>query len=486
MTRAPAHVSAFKSLAAFLRQAALSADRFDDALVLATLYGRLQWDNISGQFSDDPLEVALFDRWQHEFTAKLTPAKETDTICHVLSELYTHGGHSRLFRMLVGGLSDSGLTQHAIITERAKEEALALVPQNCPIRVLSGSASERAKAVYASAMTAQAMLLQTHPYEIGAALAARAVRRDGGRVLFLNHADHVFSFGPGTSETVLEICGTGWRTTHERRAAENQHFMGLPIARSDTAPIPLRVDRDGTILSIGSSAKYQPSDTLNFPEFLSTLLDRVPNRAVIIGPDPVKDPWWQPLIERHADRIEMPGIQPFDRIAAEFSRAACYIDSFPMDGGTIFSEALLNGVPIFGPNRDCNLGISPADKLRCVGTDQLLDDVTAYLGGGDLPAQQADVQEQICTEFTETDSVRRVLKALKGEAVPLPPVLVELSNRGPDYNAENWMSNGRLTVPKRLWKRLSVRAKLRVWRGLGAVDIDKDTRQNLRRRLIAG
>ena len=102
MTGAPAHVTAFNALAAYLRQTALQAKRFDDALVLATLYGRLHWDNISGKFADDAFEIELFDRWQHEFGARPAFAEQNTSICHVLSELYTHGGHSRLFCVLFG------------------------------------------------------------------------------------------------------------------------------------------------------------------------------------------------------------------------------------------------------------------------------------------------------------------------------------------------------------------------------------------------
>ena len=82
-----------------------------------------------------------------------------------------------------------------------------------------------------------------------------------------------------------------------------------------------------------------------------------------------------------------------------------------MDGGTVFSEAIMNRLPAFGLNRKSALGISPADRLRYDGLDPSVGNISTYLQISDYPTDHAVVQNQICSEFSNTAVAARVLKS---------------------------------------------------------------------------
>lgn len=477
------------ALSSFLRSEALNAGTFNDALVCASLYGRLHWDNISGFFGDDELEAKLLDRWQDEFSGQPVQKKSDDLPqkwMFVLTQVYAGGGHSRLFRQLYTGLAPHGVAPSLIVTHRAGSDVLKALPDQLASKdVLKGSPANRARTLYTRLLDADVVVLLNNPDDIGAALAVRALHQTGKRVLFVNHADHVFSFGPGAADAVLEICATGWKTTAERRTAHSQCFMGIPLVSGAEERNPIRSNTTGPILSIGGPGKFKPSASLNFPSFLDQLLRQVPNDVVLIGPSK-KDDWWDAVSRAHPGRIHLMGVQPPETVQSEFRRASCYVDSFPMDGGTVFSEAIMNGLPAFGLNRNSALGISPADGLRCDGVDQLVGNITTYLQGGDYPADLEAVQNQIRSEFSNTAVAARVYDAASGTYTPLPDNLHALGNRGPDYNADTWRDSGRLFVPKRAWRKLALGARLRMLGRVGKLGLSSGVARELRRRILLG
>ena len=68
--------------------------------------------------------------------------------------------------------------------------------QGVVFTLIRGDETERARAVVRAGLSADCVILHIHPDDIGAAIAAAALRRAGVRVLFVNHADHSFAFAP--------------------------------------------------------------------------------------------------------------------------------------------------------------------------------------------------------------------------------------------------------------------------------------------------
>lgn len=484
-----AYLKDLNALSTFLKVESLSMKNFNDALVCASLYGRLHWDNISGYFGDDEFERMLFEKWEEQFHHGPQASyrnEQKGKWCHILTQAYPTGGHSRLFRRLSNGLADRDIEQSLIIARKSSRKVLKSLPSYfTSTTVLFGNAASRARATYAQARKADVVLLHNHPDDIGTALAARALQRDGTQVLFVNHADHVFSFGVGACDLVLEICATGWKTTLERRAPKAQSFMGIPMTSASVKAPERQSDRSGPILSIGGPGKYRPSSKLSFPNFLAELLEAVPNDVVLIGPSP-REEWWRPLLEKFPLRIHLLGIQPPEVLEKEYRRASCYVDSFPMDGGTVFTEAVLSGLPSFSLNSEAALGISPADALRCTGPKELVSALASFLNGGTYPFEIEAVRELIEKDFTNEATVERVIRAAHGDAVPLPDYLIKLGNRSPDYNAVNWHAGSQLHIPKRAWRKFSLKTKFHIFRKAERLEISPINARLLKRRIAFG
>jgi hypothetical protein len=475
-----------EEISSMLRTEVLGASHFDSALVLASLYGRLHWDNISGFFSDEELEQALFERWKSEFKAFKGQDRGDGSWCHLVTRAYASGGHTRLLRQLANGLDDVGIPQSLIVSQKvAKKTSKTLSKPLRNVRVMSGNLAQRARGCFAAGQAADVVLMHIHPDDIVAALAARALRQSGKKVLFVNHADHVFSFGPGAADAVLEICATGWKTTQQRRHALAQHFMGIPITSEREKMPPEREVREGPILTIGGPGKYQPSSELNFSRFLQDLLNKVPNDAVLIGPTG-NEAWWADLRDKFPKRVHFKGVLPPDEVKREYLKASCYVDSFPMDGGTTFSEAMMQGVAAFGLNRQSALGISPADGVRCNSEKDLYIEVSDFLSGGEFPKKVRLARQEIATELSTEGTVRRVQASSQGQGADLPASLSSLGNRSIDYNAESWKAAGRLQLPKRLWRKLPISTRIRLMHQVRQTSLSKETLRALRKCILFG
>ncbi|MEP2717121.1 hypothetical protein [Pseudophaeobacter sp.] len=467
-------------LSVMLRTAALQATTLNDALRFAKLYGRLHWDNISGHFGDEALEDALHKRWAGAFPATKQPALEGITHLHVASRVYGQGGHSRLLRYVSKGLAPYG-RQALVLTDSRKTNDLSGMPSS--ILKLSGDPAARVSALVAAAAQAEAVLLHIHPDDIGAALAARILRSQGKKILFVNHADHVFSFGAGAASAVLEICATGWKTTKTRRQAVAQSFMGIPIVENSRKPEQWTGNRTGAIVSMGGGGKFQPSDKLSFPKLLAELLPRVPNKVVLIGPS-AKDPWWRAVAEAFPDRIELRGVLPFQEVEEILKGCACYVDSFPLDGGTAYPQTAALGVPCFGLNAAEAPGVSPTDRLRFQSQEQLEEGLVAYLTGGDYPFDQDGVISTILQDFSAEAVSKRVLSALRGDCIGLPNYLGFLGQRSSDYNAKRWIDEKTLHLPKRIWKGLSFASRKKLLSKISKSDLSALVKKKLRQRIF--
>ncbi|EBA17964.1 hypothetical protein RSK20926_19537 [Roseobacter sp. SK209-2-6] len=475
------------ALSDFLRAETLAAASLKQALVLGRLYGRLHWDNISGFFSDDSLEAELFKRWQDELTRK--PVRKNSPHrgwVHVLTRVYPAGGHTRLFRTLAAGLAKSGIPQTALLTQRSPKEAMAkLPPELTQTEVLAGSASRRAQQIYSRCCQAEVVLLHNHPDDLGAALAARALQEEGVRVLFVNHADHVFSYGPGACDAVLEICATGWKTTAQRRKAKAQQFMGIPVVPREHSVPEKAGSRDGPILSIGGGGKFLPNGDLSFPRFLEKLLPKISNDVVLIGPS-AKEDWWKPVQEKFPDRLHLMGVQPFEVLKEQFEHASCYVDSFPLDGGTAFPEAVMAGLPAFALNKDAAPGVSPTDALRQATMEEVVESISKFLNGGEYPNDLKSVRQRILHDFSYEAVTERVLEAAKGRISDPPEYIMKLGNRSSDYNAWRWKAEGHCHIPKRIWRQLSPVCRVRLYQAISDLPLTQASMQTLKKRVLLG
>ncbi len=340
-----------------------------EMVAAAVMYGRILWGNHIGIYRDDFFESHIFSngKWNG-----ITPVVGK-RILHVISKPYATGGHTRLMERLF---------------EFAPEESSVLVTQSCASSDnLRGGVASRAifseqgfsiREMAAYMAGCQQVCLHINPNDIKAAVAARIAKEYFGvHVVFVNHADHVFSYGYAAADVIAEVSGFGVQLSalHARGLSS---FLGIPLAVQDFPQVgrPQGV----RILSAASPLKYEPVMGVSFPEFARKLLTL--NESVqiqVIGPQR-SDPWWRSVLEDFPGRLQIFDALKYDQYIESVKEASLYIDSFPMTGGTALPEVRSMGVAVAGLHVGVE-GYTPLDAVRCDSEMALIKDIEDYFGG---------------------------------------------------------------------------------------------------------
>lgn len=431
-------------LAAICRKAALSASNPEAVLGAGATLGRLLWANPVGPVEDEALEVALHDRFGASFARAADSAgieaRSVDRL-HVISEAFDFGGHTRLLEEILAIQARQGSVAVAVTTSMTARFAERCSEIGAPVHRLNGSLVDRATSLIAIGRRARRVMLHIHPDDLGAAIAARVLSNEGREVVFLNHADHLFGFGHGAATVVAEIGGFGWRLTSERRTARAQHFLGIPAPplQRPTDDATARTMADGPILSVGSAHKYRPDGSHDFPAFLMTLMSRTDRPVELIGPSP-DDPWWQPVLARYGNRLRILSTLPFEATLARLANAACYVDSFPITGGTAMTQGLMAGKTVFAPPYPAG-GYSLADALRAPSIQAMTQQILDFLSSGREPTEQSAMRQRIAAEFG-TAAFERRLSRLEDGAEDPPPHEMLSAAQDLDYHTDAWRRRG--------------------------------------------
>jgi hypothetical protein len=432
---------------AHIRGLALGAPSLDDALRMATQYGLLRRLNHDGVYHDDALEQALFARVLDRLpAAKALPGLQ---VLHVLTATSPFGGHTRL--ALAWLRIRRSLDQQAVVFTRHSDPVTlaALDGMAIPWLCVTGTPMMRLAAIAQQFGSCRIIVLHLHPEDCIGAMAAHYFRARGARVLFVNHADHAFTFGASAAHSVLEISGFGWLTTGRKRQAQTQSFLGIPLPEGvQSAAMPADAahgsqDRTGPVLSVGAPFKYRPSGGADFAHFLNRLAAAIPNALHLIGPDGT-EPWWQALLPPVRARVQFLGLRPPGEVRQRIQSCAAYIDSFPLTGGSAFQEAFMLGAPAFGLR--CGIGgYGLVDRLRSDTIGQLVEQIAEALAD---PASahalhQRDhlLRQQIWAEFSDAAISARIDRAVAGESAPLPHDLAATAG-DLDYFETVWQRQG--------------------------------------------
>jgi hypothetical protein len=416
------------------------------AMQAAEMLGRLNWYNNDGRLSDELLEVELTELYGPRIEKSAPASSEAVGWMHIISEGNDFGGHTPLMLNIVEGLASRNAHQTVAVTRTLSEIYInRLRALGVNARILRGTIIERASEVFSLGLNADCIVLYIHPDDAGVAIAARLLRARGKKVLFVNHADHAFSFGSGAADVVLELSGIGWNLTSKYRAANSQSFLGIPIQQS--LPAPIRASStlarlNGPIISMGASYKYRPFKELSFPDFLIKFLTQTDKNFDLIGPSG-REPWWSEVKLRYPDRVRFLGQLPQSEVRARLAEAVAYVDSFPMAGGTAFSQALLNGCTVFKPSKNAG-GYSLADFLCSSTIDEMTRELLDFIEHQKQPLRQKKIREQILEKFSSAAVTDRLISAANGCYVPIIPDMAKITQEL-DYYVRIWNEERLLT-----------------------------------------
>lgn len=415
----------------WLRDRILAVDRLDDALLLAAWYGAIRSDNFDGVYFDDAVEEKVRDLYlaQRPEAAQPVPAGPGSGVALVASTLYDTGGHTPICLKWLQA-KPMGLPQKLLLTRsmtarnRAALQAIGCEVVECPPQL-----SRTIDTLLAECADARIVVLVTDPNDIAAAVAARILRESGRLVIFYNHADHRFSYGIRAANVVAEISHFGQnlsRRTH--RVAGQGCWLGIPVdevpALTVDSPHRTRGARGKTIMAGGAAWKFEPAGGLFFGDFIDALLARVPDATVwLVGPDKGA-PSWRERAARWGNRVEFKGMMPRADYLDALARADLFVDSFPVCGGTAFSEAVLSGAPCTGLSVGMS-GYSACDSLRVPTVPALLERVQALLAGSPQHLQQVRaVRDALGAQQNLAAFVTRIERLYRGDhaqcVIPYP------------------------------------------------------------------
>lgn len=359
-----------------LAEAEVDRHRPDAAAARLQSAARFAWFNHPGVFRDE--------RWERLASRIAVPAgsaaasgfpSTTDHVIHVVTQAYELGGHTRLIARWIE--NDAARIHSLVLTG---QQGLPVPPGLLAAVANSGghvmdlghtsSLVSRARMLGALASgDARAFVLHTHPYDVVPSL---GLRGSTTKVVFLNHADHVFSAGIEVADVVADIRPAGQRLSRAARgvSARASVLVPLPLAAAPvvdraSARAALGIAADSVVLlSIASEYKFGAAGEEHFAAVHADLIARTPNaELLVVGPSPAGV--WAELSDRTGGRARALG--PRSDIAEIYAAADVYLDSMPFSSLTSLLDAALRGVPVVALTRRRTHTVLSADDLSFQG-----------------------------------------------------------------------------------------------------------------------
>lgn len=413
----------------------------NSSILLAEWLARFLCSNYCGIYTLARVEEALVSRFD-----LLTFAGQRKPVLHVASELYAHGGHTRLMKNLIGAV-DSSMSQTAI-TRAAQPDEIAQLLEISPDKVKVFAESEEAKKVVALAMyfvQFERLVLHLHPDDVTAAVAIGLAKKSspGLKVFFVNHSDHTFSSAIASADRVLEISAYGLSLAEARGVTKRCSFIGIPISPASANENGVRADR--VVLTGGSAYKFKPDEQRSLPSAFSALLRADKNVSIVaIGPR-TADYWWWPLKLRFPGRFRSIGRVPYAEYVRLLSSCSLYVDSYPVTGGTAFTEALMGGANVSGRTGGPN-GYGLADKLRRTGESLFVEHCLSLLNNDSFALLEQEKIRKHAATFHSLEALKqRFLTTLFEDAVHAPPLAMRVSEFSYDFRSQ-WIQRGRMVA----------------------------------------
>lgn len=240
-------------------------------------------------------------------------------------------------------------------------------------------------------------------------------------VAIMNHADHLFWFGPSIGHICINLRDAAQDLAISRRGVAPERNVLLPTVAEvvkrtrsrEEAKRELGIDPNTTLMvSIARQLKYKTLHGITYADIHAPLLEKHPNTSLIVvgAGDPAD---WAPVRERFGDRIRTTPQIPNPKIY--FEAADIYVDSYPFVSSTSIMEAAGYGAP-------CVSIFNYPDESRIFGINHVA------LVGNVMIARSLDEYRDI-VETLINDPELRARKAAEASAAVAR-----------DHNQPGWMS----------------------------------------------
>jgi glycosyltransferase involved in cell wall biosynthesis len=283
--------------------------------------------------------------------------RPVERVLHVLTKLYSIGGHSR---MVWRWISQDDARRHSVVITRQgplpvpPEIVEAAESRGGEVRVLNrrrGNALSWSRQLRALAHDFDLVVMHLFAEDVIPVLAF-ADRRGLPRVAFVDQADHAFSLGAATSDVYIPLRRAGADLAVARRGVAPERVAELPIvvpkierehSRAEAKRLLGLATDDVVVFSVARAPKYRTYGGEHFTAPFRGLVERHPRlRLIVVGPE--VDEAWQRAADESAGRIRAYGERPDTKTFYE--AADIYVDSFPAVSNTSLLEAGGHGLPL--------------------------------------------------------------------------------------------------------------------------------------------
>ena len=328
------------------------------------------------------IEKALIEKIIETNDISLEEEEEAcEEVLFVISEGYATGGHTRLMENLSQMIPSKPIilitrpTEQIVITrfEKYFEEIITCFKDKNKddFNYINSLAKEIVKY--------KKVILNTHPDDLHTIIACGIAKKLNNylKIYFVNHADHLATYGVTVSDVWYEISLCGQRLDKSRGILPETQisFLGIPINKPKFffEGVNYNYSPDGNrFLTAASSNKYKLEDDATMIPLLDKILTMNSNNQVSIISSGIElNYFFKKLKRKYPDRVRFHSSLPYDDYIKLSEDTDFYIDSFPMPGGTAFVEQFLNGKPCIGLKTKF-YGYTPLELVKRNTVDEAL------------------------------------------------------------------------------------------------------------------
>lgn len=318
--------------------------------------GILLWKNYLPIFDSNDIELHLITLANEQMQLNQDEI-ELDSL-HVMTEAYSSGGHARLAMKLAGMHEEPpDLLVVNSIESRDLEKELKKVFKNISNPIFE-SARNKVEKIHQICSRYKKIFLHIHPDDIFTVVACGCLSKKwNGVVHFINHSDHTFSYGATISDIYFQISYFGIQRDFHKNIKGVQSFLGIPLDIPDSIPLKSTA-KQPQFLTGGSPWKYNFIKDGRFNKLLKSLRERY-SGSIFIG------------IGTKIKGLKNFQIESHFKYKQILKKASYYIDSYPVPGGSAFTEAFYEGALCIGLSSPIQ-GYSPLEKIKRLSLDEQL------------------------------------------------------------------------------------------------------------------
>jgi hypothetical protein len=355
----------------------------NEALDLSVTLGTILWNNNLGIYSLHELEVYLIklaeESLDYSLVEKQLFSDKGAGYLFVATELYLTGGHTRLLENLstfIGFTTVDLFVKDKVDTEIFKRESVYF-SNILTLDDIGESQAEKILKMVSVFIRYEHIFLNLHPNDIVTVVACALAKKinKSMKVYFVNHADHVFSYGVAIADVWYEISLYGIKLDECRELTADKSFLGIPVKTANYKSVNQNFVNGDLILTAASNCKYKPTANGSLIPLLDLLLSSYPNsKCQVIGVDKYRAYWWWYLKLKYTNRLILSYSLPYEEYLKAAGKAVLYIDSHPFPGGTAFVEQFLNGkicTGLISPYQ----GYTPLEKTKKSNLAEVVTDL---------------------------------------------------------------------------------------------------------------